>query len=132
NLRKQGAFVPGIRPGKRTADYLNGILVRLTTVGAAYLVVVCMIPQLMISGFKVQSIPWIGESIYNTIANVPGLSWIPTGLGFSFYFGGTSLLIVVGVAMDLISQLEAQLVMRHYDGFLGPRGGRLRGRRAAS
>lgn len=132
NLRKQGAFVPGIRPGKRTADYLNGILVRLTTVGAAYLVIVCLIPQLMISGFKVQSIPFVGEWIYNTISNVPGLSWIPTGLGVSFYFGGTSLLIVVGVAMDTISQVESQLVMRHYDGFLGPRGGRLRGRRATT
>ena len=130
NLRKQGAFIPGIRPGKRTADYLNGILVRLTTVGALYLVIVCLIPQLMISGFKVQAFPFIGEPIYNFIANVPGLSWIPTGLGVSFYFGGTSLLIVVGVAMDTISQVEAQLVMRHYDGFLGPRGGRLRGRRA--
>jgi preprotein translocase subunit SecY len=130
NLRKQGAFIPGIRPGKRTADYLNGILVRLTTVGSLYLVVVCLIPQLMISGFKVQSIPFIGESIYNFVSAVPGLSWIPTGLGVSFYFGGTSLLIVVGVAMDTISQVEAQLVMRHYDGFLGPRGGRLRGRRA--
>ena len=130
NLRKQGAFIPGIRPGKRTADYLNGILVRLTTVGSLYLVVVCLIPQLMISGFKVQSIPFIGESIYNFISDIPGLSWIPTGLGVSFYFGGTSLLIVVGVAMDTISQVEAQLVMRHYDGFLGPRGGRLRGRRA--
>jgi len=132
NLRKQGAFVPGIRPGKRTADYLNDILVRLTTVGALYLVVVCLIPQLMISGFKVQFIPLIGEPIYNLISNIPGLSWIPTGLGVSFYFGGTSLLIVVGVAMDTISQVEAQLVMRHYEGFLGARGGRLRGRRATS
>ncbi len=131
NLRKQGAFVPGIRPGKRTADFLNSILVRLTTVGALYLVVVCLIPQLMISGFRVQHIPLIGEPIYNFISTVPGLSWIPTGLGVSFYFGGTSLLIVVGVAMDLISQIEAQLVMRHYDGFLGPRGTRLRGRRAS-
>jgi preprotein translocase subunit SecY len=131
NLRKQGAFIPGIRPGKRTADYLNSILVRLTTVGAIYLVIVCLIPQLMISGFRVQNIPLIGEPIYNLISNVPGLSWIPTGLGVSFYFGGTSLLIVVGVAMDLISQIESQLVMRHYDGFLGPRGTRLRGRRAS-
>ncbi len=132
NLRKQGAFIPGIRPGKRTADFLNSILVRLTTVGALYLVVVCLIPQLMISGFKVQYIPWIGESLYRLIEGVPGLSWILTGLGVSFYFGGTSLLIVVGVAMDTISQIEAQLVMRHYDGFLGPRGGRLRGRRATA
>jgi preprotein translocase subunit SecY len=86
----------------------------------------------MISGFQVQHIPFIGESIYSLIEGIPGLRWIPTGLGFSFYFGGTSLLIVVGVAMDTISQVEAQLVMRHYDGFLGPRGGRLRGRRATS
>jgi preprotein translocase subunit SecY len=129
NLRKQGAFIPGIRPGKRTGDYLNAILTRLTTVGAIYLVIVCLIPQLMISGFKVQAIPFIGEAIYNAISGIPGLSWILTGLGVSFYFGGTSLLIVVGVAMDTISQVEAQLVMRHYDGFLGPRGGRLRGRR---
>ncbi len=132
NLRKQGAFVPGIRPGKRTADYLNSILVRLTTVGAIYLVIVCLIPQLMISGFKVQYLPLIGEPLYRVIENVPGLNWILNGLGVSFYFGGTSLLIVVGVAMDTISQIEAQLVMRHYDGFLGPRGGRLRGRRATS
>jgi len=132
NLRKQGAFVPGIRPGKRTADYLNNILVRLTTVGAIYLVLVCLIPQLMISGFKLQFIPFIGEPLYNLVSNVPGLSWIPTGLGVSFYFGGTSLLIVVGVAMDTISQVESQLVMRHYEGFLGARGGRLRGRRATN
>jgi preprotein translocase subunit SecY len=129
NMRKQGSFFPGIRPGKRTADYLNDILVRLTTVGAIYLVIVCLIPQIMISGFKVQAIPFIGEWLYNLISNIPGLSWITSGLGISFYFGGTSLLIVVGVAMDLISQLESQLVMRNYDGFLGPRGGRLRGRR---
>lgn len=132
NLRKQGAFIPGIRPGKRTGDYLNAILVRLTTVGALYLVVVCLIPQLMISGFKVQYLPLIGRPLDTLIQGIPGLSWILTGLGVSFYFGGTSLLIVVGVAMDTISQIEAQLVMRHYDGFLGPRGGRLRGRRATA
>jgi preprotein translocase subunit SecY len=129
NLRKQGAFIPGIRPGKRTGDYLNGILTRLTTVGALYLVFVCLIPQIMISGFKMDAIPWVGPWLANAIQGTPGLSWILTGLGVSFYFGGTSLLIVVGVAMDLVAQLEAQLVMRHYDGFLGPRGGRLRGRR---
>lgn len=132
NLRKQGAFVPGIRPGKRTGDYLNAILVRLTTVGALYLVVVCLIPQIMISGFKVQYLPLIGPWLDSVIQNIPGLSWILTGLGITFYFGGTSLLIVVGVAMDTISQVEAQLVMRHYDGFLGARGGRLRGRRATA
>jgi preprotein translocase subunit SecY len=129
NLRKQGAFVPGIRPGKRTGDYLNSILVRLTTVGAIYLVVVCLIPQIMISGFKVQYLPLIGSWLDNLLQTA-NMEWIMTGLGYTFYFGGTSLLIVVGVAMDTISQVEAQLVMRHYDGFLGPRGGRLRGRRA--
>jgi preprotein translocase subunit SecY len=125
NLRKQGAFIPGIRPGKRTGDYLNSILVRLTTVGAIYLVIVCLIPQFIISGFKVQTLPLIGSWLDAILPD-----WFMTGLGYSFYFGGTSLLIVVGVAMDTISQVEAQLVMRHYDGFLGPRGGRLRGRRA--
>ncbi|HZF41259.1 MAG TPA: preprotein translocase subunit SecY [Blastocatellia bacterium] len=126
NLRKQGAFIPGIRPGKRTGDYLNSILVRLTTVGAIYLVVVCLIPQFIISGFKVQTLPLIGSWLDAILPE-----WFMTGLGYTFYFGGTSLLIVVGVAMDTISQVEAQLVMRHYDGFLGPRGGRLRGRRTA-
>jgi preprotein translocase subunit SecY len=126
NLRKQGAFIPGIRPGKRTGDYLNSILVRLTTVGAIYLVIVCLIPQFIISGFKVQSLPLVGAWLENILP-----VWFMTGLGYTFYFGGTSLLIVVGVAMDTISQVEAQLVMRHYDGFLGPRGGRLRGRRTA-
>jgi len=126
NLRKQGAFIPGIRPGKRTGDYLNSILVRLTTVGAIYLVIVCLIPQFIISGFKVQTLPLVGAWLDAILPD-----WFMTGLGYSFYFGGTSLLIVVGVAMDTISQVEAQLVMRHYDGFLGPRGGRLRGRRGA-
>jgi preprotein translocase subunit SecY len=130
NLRKQGAFIPGIRPGKRTGDHLNSILVRLTTVGALYLVVVCLIPQFMISGFQVQHLPLIGPWLDRGL-QAANMEWIITGLGYTFYFGGTSLLIVVGVAMDTISQVEAQLVMRHYDGFLGPRGGRLRGRRAS-
>ena len=128
NLRKQGAFIPGIRPGKKTSDYLNGILTRLTTVGAIYLVIVCLIPQIMISGFKIQALPFVGEWLYTTISSIPGLGWILTGLGVSFYFGGTSLLIAVGVAMDTISQVESQLVMRHYDGFLGPQGTRMKGR----
>ena len=129
-MRKQGAFIPGIRPGKRTGDHLNSILVRLTTVGAAYLVVVCLIPQLIISGFQVQNLPLIGGWL-DSLLQTANMEWVMTGLGYTFYFGGTSLLIVVGVAMDTISQVEAQLVMRHYDGFLGPRGGRLRGRRTA-
>src|SRR5207253_7165722 len=71
NLRKQGAFIPGIRPGKRTGDYLNSILVRLTTVGAIYLVIVCLIPQIMISGFKVQYLPLIGPWLDSVIQNIP-------------------------------------------------------------
>jgi preprotein translocase subunit SecY len=129
NLRKHGGFIPGIRPGKRTSEYLNEILTRLTTVGGIYLAVICLIPQIILTGFKVQELPWIGPWLSNVLAATPGLSWIQDGLGFQFYFGGTSLLIVVGVAMDTIAQVESQLVMRHYDGFLGPRGRRLRGRR---
>jgi len=129
NLRKHGGFIAGIRPGAPTADYLNSILTRLTTVGALYLAFVAFVPQLLLSGFKVGRLPYIGESVYNFLTSTPGLSWIPDGLGYQFYFGGTSLLILVGVAMDTVSQIEAQLVMRNYEGFLGT-GSRLRGRRA--
>ena len=129
NLRKHGGFVPGLRPGAPTADYLNKILTRLTTVGALYLAFIAFAPQLLLSGFKVQYLPFIGTAIYNFFAATPGLSWIPDGLGYQFYFGGTSLLILVGVAMDTISQIEAQLVMRNYECFLGA-GSRLRGRRS--
>ncbi len=128
-LRKNGGFIPGIRPGRRTAEYLNEVLTRLTTVGAIYLAIICLIPQIILTGFKVQEIPWIGPPLSDILANTPGLSWIQDGLGFSFYFGGTSLLIVVGVTMDTMSQIESHLIMRHYDGVLGPRGRRLRGRR---
>lgn len=129
NLRKAGGFIPGIRPGKRTSEYLSEVLTRLTTVGAIYLAIICLIPQVILTGFKFQEIPWIGPPISNFLATVPGLNWIQDGLGFQFYFGGTSLLIVVGVAMDTLSQIESQLIMRHYDGLLGPRARRLRGRR---
>src|SRR5213593_2266779 len=129
NLRKHGGFMPGIRPGRATAEYLNSILTRLTTVGAVYLALVAFIPQFMLSGFKVGRLPWIGASLESFVSTTPGLSWIPTGMGYQFYFGGTSLLILVGVAMDTVQQIEAQLVMRNYEGFLGA-GGRLRGRRA--
>ncbi|MBI4468058.1 MAG: preprotein translocase subunit SecY [Acidobacteria bacterium] len=129
NLRKHGGFIPGIRPGKRTAEHLSEVLTRLTTVGGVYLAVICLIPQIILTGFKVQEIPVIGTWLSNVLTNTPGLGWLQDGLGFQFYFGGTSLLIVVGVAMDTISQVESQLIMRHYDGFLGPRGRRLRGRR---
>ena len=130
NLRKHGGFMPGIRPGRATAEYLNTILTRLTTVGAIYLALVAFVPQFMLSGFQVARLPLIGSSLDAFVSTTPGLSWIPTGMGYQFYFGGTSLLILVGVAMDTVAQIEAQLVMRNYDGFLGPGGGRLRGRRA--
>ena len=129
NLRKHGGFMPGIRPGRATAEYLNSILARLTTVGAIYLALVAFVPQFMLSGFNVARLPWIGPYLDSWVSTIPGLSWIPTGMGYQFYFGGTSLLILVGVAMDTVSQIEAQLVMRNYEGFLGG-GGRLRGRRA--
>jgi preprotein translocase subunit SecY len=129
NLRKHGGFMPGIRPGRATAEYLNTILTRLTTVGAVYLALVAFIPQFMLSGFKVARLPFIGAWLDSWVSTTPGLTWIPTGMGYEFYFGGTSLLILVGVAMDTVAQIEAQLVMRNYEGFLGS-GGRLRGRRA--
>ena len=129
NLRKHGGFMPGIRPGRATAEYLNTILTRLTTVGAVYLAMVAFVPQFMLSGYKVARLPLIGTWLDAFVSTTPGLSWIPTGMGYNFYFGGTSLLILVGVAMDTVAQIEAQLVMRNYEGFLGA-GGRLRGRRA--
>ncbi len=129
NLRKHGGFIPGIRPGRTTAEYLNNILTRLTTVGAIYLALVAFVPQLMLSGFRVGRLPFIGASLDAFFSSTPGLTWIPTGMGYQFYFGGTSLLILVGVAMDTVAQIEAQLVMRNYEGFLGG-GSRLRGRRA--
>jgi preprotein translocase subunit SecY len=129
NLRKHGGFMPGIRPGRATAEYLNSILTRLTTVGAIYLALVAFVPQFMLSGYKIGRLPWIGPGLENFISTIPGLSWMLTGMNYQFYFGGTSLLILVGVAMDTVSQIEAQLVMRNYEGFLSS-GGRLRGRRA--
>ena len=127
NLRKHGGFMPGIRPGRATAEYLNTILTRLTTVGAIYLALVAFVPQFMLSGFKVGRLPFIGPTLDAIVTTTPGLGWIPNGMDYQFYFGGTSLLILVGVAMDTVQQIEAQLVMRNYEGFLGS--GRLRGRR---
>jgi len=129
NLRKHGGFVAGIRPGAPTAEYLNNILTRLTTVGAIYLCFIAFVPQFLLSGFHVARLPFIGDRLDAFLTATPGLSWIPTGLGYQFYFGGTSLLILVGVAMDTVAQIEAQLVMRNYEGFLGA-GSRLRGRRS--
>jgi preprotein translocase subunit SecY len=129
NLRKHGGFIPGVRPGAQTSEYLNYILTRLTAVGALYLAFVAFVPQVLLSGFRVGRLPFIGPSIDAFVSATPGLAWIPTGLGYQFFFGGTSLLILVGVAMDTIAQIEAQLVMRNYEGFLGA-GSRLRGRRS--
>ena len=122
NLRKYGGFIPGIRPGKTTSDYIDDVLSRITLAGAIYLAAVAILPEFMITGFKAQALPWIGPFLE---ANLP--KFITQGLGVEFMFGGTSILIVVGVAMDTMQQIEAQLVMRHYDGFM--RRSRIRGRR---
>jgi preprotein translocase subunit SecY len=98
NMKKQGGFVPGIRPGKKTAEYIDWVLTRITFIGAIYVSAVCVLPTVLIHKF-----------------NIP------------FYFGGTALLIVVGVALDTVGQMESHLLVRHYDGFLDK--GRVRGRR---
>jgi preprotein translocase subunit SecY len=100
NLRKHGGFVPGIRPGKQTAEYLDRILTRLTAGGAVYLAAVCILPTILITQY-----------------------------GLPFYFGGTGLLIVVGVSLDTVAQIEGHLLTRHYDGLMGSKAGRSRGRR---
>ena len=104
NIRKFGGFIPGIRPGQSTSDYIDRILSRITLGGALYIAGVCVIPELLITQFG-----------------------IPSSLASTF--GGTSLLIVVGVAMDTLAQIEAHLMSRHYDGLMGDSGGRFRGRR---
>ena len=125
NMRKYGGFIPGIRPGKRTAEYVNDILTRITLVGGLYLAFVALIPELMYTGFHVQEIPWIGPRVDPYLP-----AFLTQGLGLQVLggiFGGTSLLILVGVAMDTVQMVESQLIMRHYDGFL--KKGRIRGRR---
>jgi preprotein translocase subunit SecY len=102
NLKKSGGFVPGIRPGKNTAQYIEKVLSRITFAGALYLSVVCMIPALL-----------------QKYMNVP------------FNFGGTGLLIIVGVALDTVQQIESHLITRNYEGFTGPKGPRIKGRVAA-
>src|SRR5438552_7483998 len=97
NVRKQGGFIPGIRPGKRTADHLDDVLTKITWVGGLYLAVIALIPEVMLAGLRLNHLPtWLGGAWFD--ANLP--SWLLHGLGVNFYFGGTSLLIVVGVAMD--------------------------------
>jgi preprotein translocase subunit SecY len=122
NMRKYGGFIPGIRPGKRTAEYIDTILTRITLVGALYLAVVAILPEFLMAGFKVAPIPIIGERLDAILPR-----FITQGLNVQFYFGGTTLLIIVGVAMDTVQQVESQLIMRHYDGFMKKT--RIRGRR---
>jgi preprotein translocase subunit SecY len=99
NMKKYGGYIPGIRPGKRTADYIDKVLTRITFGGALYVSAVCVLPTILIARF-----------------NVP------------FYFGGTALLIVVGVAIDTVSQMESHMLARHYEGFM-KKGGAIKGRR---
>jgi len=123
NMRKYGGFIPGIRPGRNTSEHINRILRRLTFVGGVYLAAVCLLPEWMIAGIHLQHLPgvvgtWFDNHMWRFVLE---------GLNISFYFGGTSLLIVVGVAMDTVQQINAQLVMRNYEGFV--RKGKLRSRR---
>jgi preprotein translocase subunit SecY len=122
NFRKSGSFIPGIRPGKRTSDFINDILTRITLVGAIYLIIISLVPTFLISGIRFDKV-WLIGRFFESLP-----TWTTHGLGVNFYFGGTSLLSVVGVAMDTINQIESQLIMRHYDGF-SPRSGRIRGRK---
>jgi preprotein translocase subunit SecY len=123
NMRKYGGFIPGIRPGARTANYINEILTRITLVGALYLILISIIPEWMIAGLHLNHL-WLVGGLFEKLP-----TWVTNGLNVNFYFGGTSLLIVVGVAMDTVNQIESQLVMRHYEGFTS-RSGRVRGRKA--
>lgn len=101
NLRKHGGYIPGVRPGKQTADYLDRILTRLTAGGAIYLSAVCILPTILVSSY-----------------------------GVPFYFGGTGLLIIVAVCLDTVGQIEGHLLTRHYDGILGPKSSKVKGRRS--
>ena len=122
NMKKYGGFIPGIRPGKRTAEYIDRVLTHLTFGGAVYLGMVALLPIFLISGLNLGALPWIGPKLASVVP-----AFINSGFNVKFFFGGTSLLIVVGVAMDTVQQVESQLIMRHYDGFM--RGSRVRGRR---
>jgi len=122
NMRKYGGFVPGIRPGKRTAEHIDAILARITLAGAVYLALIALLPEVLMMGFRVEPIPFVGPWLDSVLPQ-----FITQGLNVQFYFGGTSLLIIVGVAMDTVQQIESQLIMRHYDGFMKKT--RIRGRR---
>ena len=127
NIRKYGGFIPGIRPGKRTAEYIDTVLTRLTLVGAVYLASVAVLPDLLIGGFRVDALPVVGEQLDAFARSNPVTASLVDGMGVTFYFGGTSLLIIVGVSMDTVNQVESQLIMRHYDGFMKKT--RIKGRR---
>jgi len=127
NIKKYGGFIPGIRPGKKTAEYIDTVLTRLTFWGALYLSLVSLLPMFITSGVRLDQLPvWLGGGLFEGMPQ-----WFKAGLDLpraaQSFFGGTSLLIVVGVAMDFVQQVESQLIMRNYDGFL--RGTRIRGRR---
>src|SRR5712672_3428644 len=122
NMRKYGGFIPGIRPGRNTSEHIDRVLRRLTFVGGVYLAAVCLLPEWLMAGIHLQHLPLVGTWFDNHMWR-----FVLEGLKVNFYFGGTSLLIVVGVAMDTVQQIEAQLVMRNYEGFV--KKGKLRGRR---
>ena len=100
NLKKQGGYIPKVRPGKETAEYIDRVLSRLTAGGAVYLAAICILPTVLMTEF-----------------------------GVPFYFGGTGLLIIVSVSLDTVAQIEAQLSTKHYDGVVGGKGSRIKGRR---
>src|SRR5262249_31970746 len=101
NMRKYGGLLPRLPPGQKTSDYIDRVLPRITFVGSVYLAAVCILPEFLIAGIHVQQLPFgVGTWLYNYLP-----TWFTTGMGFDFYFGGTSLLIVVGVAMDTIQQI---------------------------
>jgi len=116
------AKTPDAVSAKEYAQLYDGILARVTLVGACYLAVIALLPEFMLTGFKVAPIPLIGERLDSILP-----TFITQGMNVQFYFGGTSLLIIVGVAMDTVQQVESQLIMRHYDGFMKKT--RIRGRR---
>jgi preprotein translocase subunit SecY len=122
NMRKYGGFIPGIRSGKRTSEYIDDVLTRITLVGSLYLAAVSILPEFLLAGIKLDGLPGIGQALDQMAPD-----FVTQGLGIQFYFGGTSLLIVIGVAMDFLQQVESQLVMRNYEGFM--KRGRIRGRR---
>ena len=103
NIKKNGGYIPGYRPGKQTAEYIDFVLSRITFAGAVYLSAVCVLPNILIAKY-----------------------------GVPFYFGGTSLLIVVGVALDTAQQIESHLITRHYEGLTGSRGTKIRGRNSST